>query len=65
MNYLYFKADRACGYSLQLKINLDNKTYIRGYCIAAWTDFIVLKSKKELYKLCDELTAAGYKQIEE
>ena len=29
MNYLYFKADRACGYSLQLKINLDNNAYIK------------------------------------
>ena len=57
---LYFQVRRKCGYNLQLVINLKEKIIKRGYCIAAFVDFVTLNSKKELNKLCDQFTAEGF-----
>lgn len=64
-NYLYFKVDRSSGYSLQLVINLNNRTYKRGYCIASWCDFVTLKNIKSLDEITRQLNSAGYKRIED
>ena len=65
MNKLFFKVNRSCGYSLQMIIDLEKKTITRGYCLAIFTDFITLKSKKDFNDLFNQFVNAGYIQIED
>ena len=56
---LYFQVRRKCGYNLQLVIDLKEKIIKRGYCIAAFVDFVTV-SKKDLNAICDTLAAEGF-----
>lgn len=62
---LYFKASRSCGYSLQLVVDLNNKTVKKGYCLTAWHDLVELKSKKALYNLYNEFINAGFQPLDD
>lgn len=61
---LYFKIERKTGYSLQLVIDLQNKTYKRGYCLVAWRDLITLKNRKEMDLLCNTLNYLGFVKVD-
>ena len=57
---LYFQAHRLNGYSLQLVVDLDNKTFELGYCLAIFKTFIHMPSMKEIYILVSELRYNGF-----
>lgn len=61
---IYFKAERECGYSLQLVADLNNKKVESGYCLTRETQH-ALKSKKDLKQLEADFIASGFVKVEE
>lgn len=60
-NCIYFKAERTCGYSKQLKVDLDKRTVTIGYCLANWQTHHKVNSIKELESIKDDFVSCGFK----
>ena len=59
-NCIYFSAERACGYSKQLKVDLDKKTVVVGYCLGNWQTQHKVKSCKEIDSLAEDFVSCGF-----
>ena len=64
MKKLFFKVSNPNGYPLQLVADLEARTVARGYCLAAFADFVALKSKRDLYNLFDAFISAGFQEVD-
>ena len=64
-NCIYFKADRTSGYSKQLKVDLDNKQVVIGYCLANFQTLHKVASVKELEAIKNDFVSCGFTQVQD
>ena len=64
-NCIYFSAERTCGYSKQLKVDLDKKQVVVGYCLANFKTQHKVKSVKEIESLKNDFISCGFTQVQD
>ena len=61
-NCIYFSAQRTCGYSKQLKVDLDKKQVVIGYCLTIGTTHKVA-SCLALEEIKNDFVNCGFTQV--